>query len=138
MWYDRWNDSVLHHSYPKLFSYAKNRVISVSATASVPLVQDLFHLPLSNEAYLQFQQLSVTLQSLHLDLGKDDWHFTWGSSSFHSKRIYKFLIGHRAIHPAYKWLWQSCCQNKRKFFFWLILKDRLSTRGLLKRRNMHL
>jgi hypothetical protein len=54
MWYDRWNDSVLHHSYPELFSYAKNRVISVSAAASVPLVQDLFHLPLSNEAYLQF------------------------------------------------------------------------------------
>ena len=29
-------------------------------------------------------------------------------------------------------------QNKRKFFFWLILKDRLSTRGLLQRRHMHL
>jgi hypothetical protein len=26
----------------------------------------------------------------------------------------KFLIGHRAIHPAYKWLWQPYCQKQKK------------------------
>jgi hypothetical protein len=29
-------------------------------------------------------------------------------------------------------------QNKRKFFFWLILQDRLNTRALLKRKHMSL
>jgi hypothetical protein len=32
---------------------------------------------------------------------------------------------------VFRWLWKTCCQNKRKIFFWLLLKDRLSTRQLL-------
>lgn len=35
-------------------------------------------------------------------------------------------------------LWKSCCQLKHKVFFWLLLKDRLSTRNILKRKNMNL
>lgn len=42
------------------------------------------------------------------------------------------------MHPSYKWLWKSHCQPRRKFFFWLLLKDRLSTRALLRRKNMYL
>ena len=38
--------------------------------------------------------------------------------------------------PAFKWLWKSSCQNKHKVFFWLLLKDRLSTRNLLRRKTM--
>ena len=48
------------------------------------------------------------------------------------------LIGTRQVHSAFKWLWKSSCQPKRKFFFWLLLQDRLSTREILKRRNMEL
>lgn len=36
----------------------------------------------------------------------------------------------------YSWLWRLSCHNKRKVFFWLLLNDRLSTRELLKQRNM--
>uniref|UniRef100_A0A0A8ZD98 Reverse transcriptase zinc-binding domain-containing protein n=1 Tax=Arundo donax TaxID=35708 RepID=A0A0A8ZD98_ARUDO len=32
-------------------------------------------------------------------------------------------------------MWKSCAQGKHKFFFWLLLKDRLNTRNLLKRKN---
>jgi hypothetical protein len=42
------------------------------------------------------------------------------------------------VHPVFKWLWKSSCQNKHKIFFWFLLKDRLGTRDLLKRRNMEL
>jgi hypothetical protein len=42
------------------------------------------------------------------------------------------------IHPAFKWLWASSCQSKHKIFFWLLLKDRVSTRELLRRKNMDL
>src|SRR3954463_3586480 len=31
-------------------------------------------------------------------------------------------------------LWKSSCQRKHKFFFWLLLLDRLNTRNLLKRK----
>jgi hypothetical protein len=42
------------------------------------------------------------------------------------------------VHQIYKWLWKSACQNKRKKFFWFLLKDRLSTRELLRRKTMFL
>jgi hypothetical protein len=35
-------------------------------------------------------------------------------------------------------LWHSICQQKYKVFFWLLLQDRLNTRGLLRRKHMHL
>jgi len=57
---------------------------------------------------------------------------------FASSKAYLSLIGTRQVHLAYKWLWDCCCRPKRKFFFWLLLKDGLSTRGLLKYRNMDL
>ena len=42
-----------------------------------------------------------------------------------------------SICPStYKWLWKNCCQHKHKVFFWLLLKDRLSTRDLLGRKGM--
>ena len=49
-----------------------------------------------------------------------------------------FLIGHAQVHHSFRWLWNSCCQNKHKVFFWLLLKDRLSTRNFLKRKSMSL
>jgi hypothetical protein len=61
LWYDSWNDQPWNQRYPQLFSYAKNKLISVNVAASTPLLQELFSLPLSNEAYLQFQQISSTL-----------------------------------------------------------------------------
>ena len=44
----------------------------------------------------------------------------------------------RESAKVFRWLWKTCCQNKRKIFFWLLLKDRLSTRQLLRRRHMFL
>ena len=48
------------------------------------------------------------------------------------------MTGHKVTHIAFKWLWNSACQNKHKVFFWLLMHDRLSTRELLKRKNMAL
>jgi hypothetical protein len=42
------------------------------------------------------------------------------------------------LHAAYKWLWKSSCQNKHRVFFWLIIKGRLNTRSMLRRKNMEL
>jgi hypothetical protein len=47
-------------------------------------------------------------------------------------------MGHSQIHDSYKWLWKSKCQPKHKVFFWLLLKDRLNTRNILRRKNMEL
>lgn len=53
-------------------------------------------------------------------------------------RVYKFLASHSEIDPAFSWICKSYCQPKHKVFFWLLIKDILCTRNLLKRRNMKL
>ena len=58
LWHDLWEGSVCSQTYPELFSYAKNQHISLKVAASTSLIQNLFHLPLSGEAYAQFQELS--------------------------------------------------------------------------------
>lgn len=62
--------------------------------------------------------------------------FIWNSHLYSVKKAYRHLSGHLNLHPAYKWLWSSSCQKKHKVFFWLLIKDRLSTRELLRRKNM--
>lgn len=94
-------------------------------------------MPLSAEAFFRFQQLVNTFQALQLQPVLDNWSYIW-DSSYSSDKAYRQLIGHHQIHRCYFWLWHSACQNKRKFFFWLLLKDRLSTRQLLRRKNMFL
>lgn len=78
------------------------------------------------------------MQSVHILEQLDQWSYIWGNNQFTSRRAYKVLIGSSQVHQVYKWLWETCCQNKRNFFFWLLLKDRLSTRELLRRKHMFL
>jgi hypothetical protein len=51
---------------------------------------------------------------------------------------WQWLLEPWRIEQIFKWVWNSSCQNKHKVFAWLFLKDRLSTRELLKRKNMEL
>ena len=62
--------------------------------------------------------------------------YSWGSDRFASSKVYWLLVGHSVIHPM--WLWKSNCQPKHKVFFWLLIKDKLSTRNILRRRNLQL
>jgi len=43
---------------------------------------------------------------------------------------------HPVVHPMFKWIWKNPCQPKHKVFFWLLLKDRLGTRNILRRKCM--
>jgi hypothetical protein len=137
LWLDLWDQRIHHQSYPELFSYAKSQYTNLNAAASTVPFQDLFHLPLSIEAFGQFRDLSHSLRSLQLNQSNDVWSYVWGSPFYSSKQAYKQLIGQRQVHRSYMWLWTSACQNKRKVF-WLVLSDRLSTSALLRRRGMHL
>jgi len=129
LWSDMWLGMAPETSFPELYSFAKNKRITVAMAMLVDGPQDLFHLPLSEEAYAQFIQLQTILQSLQLTDDKDSWGFIWGSNLFSSTRVYKQLSGHNLVHPALKWLWHCSCQNKHRIFFWLILNNKLNTRG---------
>lgn len=101
-------------------------------------LSDPFHLPLSKEAFQQYQQLVQIISGLQLHDCSDQWLYICGSPVFSSKKAYSHLIGSSQVHPVFRWLWKSCCQNKKKGFLlaYLLLNDRLSTREILMRKNM--
>lgn len=84
------------------------------------------------------QNIQQLIDSWDLNEENDKWIYSWGSGIFASAKVYKILVGHSEVHLTFKWLWKSNCQPKHKVFFWLLVKDRLSTRNILRRKNMHL
>lgn len=98
----------------------------------------MFNLPLSIEAFDQFQQVQNIFQNLQFENGIDVWYCIWESTIFTSRRAYRHLIGTCSVHPIFKWIWKSSCQHKHKVFFWLLSRDRLSTQNILKRKHFHL
>jgi len=57
LWHGLWGGRVCSQAFLKLFSYSKNQHISLQVAASTLLLHSLFHLPVSAEAYAQFQEL---------------------------------------------------------------------------------
>jgi hypothetical protein len=97
-------------------------------------ISQLFQLPLSDEAFDQVLLLAQALEDLQISYLEDVWSYSWGTS-LSPKRAYLHLIGSRQFHPSFKWLWKASAQKQHKVFFWLLLKDRLSTRNILRRKN---
>lgn len=138
LWDDLWAGKVPRLAFPELYSFAKVRNISLQRMANFDDLTRLFHLPLSEPAFEQLVQLAQDIQNSVFSEEHDVWTYIWGSRHFSSSRIYSHLIGKRVVHPAFKWIWKTFCQKMHIVFFWLLLRDRLSTRNLLKRRNMEL
>jgi hypothetical protein len=138
LWEDLWDNEPMAHKFPELYSFAKKKKMVLKDGISQTPFHNLFNLPLSTQAHSQMIQLQTRLQQIQLDKSADKWSYIWNSSKFLVKRAYKHLKGHSILHPVYKWLWNSSCENKHKVFFWLLINDRLSTRELLKRKNMEL
>lgn len=72
------------------------------------------------------------------ELNNDVWPYFGGSAKFKPAVAYRKMLVHNEIDPAFRWAWRSYCQPKHKVFYWLLLKDRLSTRNILKRKHMAL
>jgi len=50
LWHDHWGGNILSQHFPELYSFSY-------AAISIPLPKNLFHLPLTTEAYNQFLEL---------------------------------------------------------------------------------
>lgn len=137
-WNDLWEFGVLKWCFPHLYSFAKRKNISVFKFLANDIPQHVI-LPLSVVAAHQLQELvDLVNRNLPVDYSNDEWNYIWGSVVFTSKLAYTHLRGTLPASPLFKWMWRSCVQPKHKFFFWLLLRDRINTRNILKRKNMHL
>jgi hypothetical protein len=90
----------------------------------------MFNLPLSLIAAQQCDELSHELNNLHLDDTSviDKWNFSWGGTKYSIKKVYLALINAPVAPAPFKWIWKSTCLPKHKFFFWLLIQDRLNTK----------
>jgi hypothetical protein len=137
-WKDRWSGMIPAQQFPELFSFAKYPVDSFAAIAQRPHFLQNFFLPLSVQANDQLGVLLDRIADRPLLDAPDLWTYAWGNANFSTAKAYKLLVGHRPTHPLFLWIWSSRCQMKHKVFFWLLLKDRLSTRDILRRKHMEL
>lgn len=97
LWLDVWNDHFLAHQFPHLFLFAKNQAPTVQQACQTVALSELFHLPLSEEAFQHFQELELIISDLQVLDVSDQWVYIWGSSLFSSKKAYysTLLVQHR-------------------------------------------
>jgi len=81
-WTDNWMPQTPAVTAPELYSYAKNKSISVQKAVSSDIFSELFHLPVSQVAVAQMENLQSNLLTINLSDGKDKWSYTWGSHLF--------------------------------------------------------
>jgi hypothetical protein len=74
-WSDVWND-LLHNRFPRLYSFAKNKQISVAQFLLNNSIQEQFHLPLSVQAFQEYQDLQQLIQGIQIQSEiKDKWTY---------------------------------------------------------------
>jgi hypothetical protein len=72
-WMDVWNNHLLQNKFPRLFTFAINKTISVAQFLLNNNMEQQFHLPLSVQAFQEYhdlheliQQIQITKLELHL------------------------------------------------------------------------
>jgi hypothetical protein len=136
-WEDLWTDGILSNRYPRLYSFALNTNISVNEVISAEGLDDLFTLPLSQEAFNELHELREELQNHSFDeQASDIWTYQWGNGTYSSRKFYKLVFQNIPAHPIFSWLWKSRVTPRVKFFAWQVLVDRLNTKEMLQRRNI--
>jgi hypothetical protein len=113
----------------RLFQLARRIQSSICTTSSAYLYL--------NRLMISFRPCNPSWITSPLTDQQDKWASNWGEE-YSASKTYKFLVGHINVHQVYKWLQKCFCQPKLNVFFWLLLKDRLSTRNILRRKNLHL
>jgi hypothetical protein len=96
-------------AFPELFSFMKKPNVSLKNAISVSPTFRLFNLPLSVEAFDQFQHIQNILQTFLPTGDADSWYFIWGTSIFTSKEAYCQLLGTSWTASILKWIWKSSC-----------------------------
>jgi retron-type reverse transcriptase len=138
IWFDEYEDQPLNLKYPQLHQFVTDKKISVSKALLTSDLLSLFNLPLSREAFNEYQSFSETLDQLRENTDQDDiWTYTWNGVYTSSKYYHHFFAA--VMPPApFQWIWKTKCVPRIKFFAWLLLSDRLNTREMLRRRGKSL
>jgi hypothetical protein len=98
----------------------------------------VFALPLSVEAFQEFQDLSSLIESNPTASDVvDTRRFVWGDRYTPSK-YYNFLFSRVPQDVALKAIWDSRALLKLKVFLWTLMIDRLNTRDIMLRKQWNI
>jgi hypothetical protein len=62
LWFDKWDDKIHAEAYPELMSYVVRKEITLLQAKTTAMPQQMFHMPMSSEAFQQYQVLISSLQ----------------------------------------------------------------------------
>ena len=138
-----WNDSwqmdncitTMKAKFPRLSSFAVDEELSAAAVYSkLDDLTELFHLPLSPQDFMELEAMKGWMLQNPLSLNNDVWSFCWGKN-YTAKQFYLQAFKHLTVPKSFAWIWESSCTMNFKVFAWLLMKDRLNTKDMLKRRH---
>jgi hypothetical protein len=136
LWSDLSSHTLLKDQFPRLFSYAKDQLLSVHEFHNLENILEGFHLPISVEAHSELHQLQGVLQNLAIyPDNKDSWIFNLGKGIFRPNLAYNLNFKNIDDHLPSCWIWKSKCTSKHKFFAWTVLHDRINTKDMLLQRH---
>lgn len=137
-WKDFWMDGgLLCDRFPRLFSFVIDEDLSVAELSRVTDLNTCFALPLSEQAFQEWGQVSQILSAVSLTEGAiDKRSFVWGNSYAPSK-YYNFLFSQLPQDKAFNAIWASKTLPKLKVFCWLLMMDRLNTKDIMQRKHWH-
>jgi hypothetical protein len=136
-WKDNWTGDCLIDFFPVLAHFAKHVDISVKQVTETDSLEDLFHIPISQQAALELEELKVIIQDYALSEEIDQRIFCWGNNTFAAAKLYKLAFQPVQIPVTFSWVWKSKVTPRVKFFAWLVLLDRLNTKNMLSRRRFN-
>ena len=134
-WDDLWKDRILSQQFPRLFSFARDKLISVREFFMMEDKVEAFYLPLSMEAFEEFGVLAQMLNDVTPSESSDKWISCLSKGGYSSRSFYQFHFSGITNHTPSEWIWKSKCMSKHKFFAWLILHNRINTKDMLLRRH---
>lgn len=102
LWSDLWGGQVPEQVFPELFSFAKNKHLTIQQAKQVDRLEQLFHLPLSVEAQLQLHHFLPLLDTSAHSTNHDSWGYIWGSHLYSASKGYKHLSGSSVTHHLSK------------------------------------
>ena len=80
-WTDLWHSHCLQDMFPHLFSFVKNKDATVHTILQTEYLEDLFHLPLTVQAFQEFEAMEdicIALRASNTLDCTDTWSYIWG------------------------------------------------------------
>jgi hypothetical protein len=139
-WSDNWSTDLLMTKFPRLHSFAIDKLASVKDILDLDDPIDSFHLPLSTQVFEELHELNHLVNQTRSTRNVDDndlWSYSWGTH-FSANKIYHLNFEHIQAPIFSSWIWKSKCTPKIKSFFWLLANDRLNTKEMLLRKTFSL